>query len=89
MPDLTGGLHDGAAPRSSAARLANRDRRTGLALADGSAHRSAARALTQERPAAIRTPVAQAAGTWQKNTMGYFFAVLADQRGRRAREASA
>ncbi len=38
--------------------------------------------------AAIRTPAAPATGTWQQNTMGYCFAVLEDQLGRRAPEVS-
>ena len=37
--------------------------------------------------AAIRTPAAKAAGTWQKNKMGYFFAVRAEQLGLRAQDA--
>ncbi len=39
--------------------------------------------------AAIQTLAAKAAGTWQKNKMGYFFAVLADQLGLRAPDAGA
>lgn len=58
-------------------------------MEDVIAHRSAARAITHERTAAIRTPAAKAAGTWRKNTMGDCFAVLEDQLGRRVREAGA
>ena len=38
--------------------------------------------------AAIRTPAAKAAGTWQQHKMGDCFAVLADQLGLRAQDAS-
>ncbi len=88
MQDLARELNDGASLRSSTLRLATLYRRSGLALEDFIEHLSAARAITQERTAAIRMPAATATGTWQQNTLGYFFAVLEDQLGRRAREAS-
>ncbi len=88
MQVLARELNDSASLRSSTSRLANLHHKSGLALEDFIEHLYAARAITQERTAAIRTPAATAAGTWQKNKMGYFFAVLADQLGRRAREAS-
>jgi hypothetical protein len=46
-------------------------------------HLYAARSVTPERSAAIRTPAGGGAERWKKNTMRYFFAVLADQLGLR------
>ena len=87
VQDLARELNDSASLRSSTSRLANLHHKSGLALEDFIAHLYAARAITQERTAAIRTPAAKAAGTWQKNKMGDCCAVLEDQLGRRAREA--
>ncbi len=88
VQDLARELNDRASLRSSTSRLANLHHQSGLALEDFIEHLYAARAITQERTAAIRTPAATATGTWQKNKMAYFFAVLEDQLGLRAPAAS-
>lgn len=49
------------------------------------AHLYAARATTQERTGAIRTPVGDGGDAWKQHTMGYFFAVLEDRLGLRER----
>jgi hypothetical protein len=89
MQDLARELNDGASLRPSTLRLATLYWRSGLALEDFIEHLYAARAITQERTAAIRTPAATATGTWQQHKMGYFFAVLEDQLGLRTQEAGA
>ncbi len=89
VQDLARELNDSASLRSSTSRLANLHHKSGLGLEDFIEHLYAARAITQERTAAIRTPAAKAAGTWQKNKMGYFFAVLEDQLGLRDMTSSA
>ncbi len=88
VQDLARELNDSASLRSSTSRLANLHHKSRLAMEDFIEHLYAARAITQERTAAIRTPAAKAAGTWQKNKMGYFFAVLEDQLGLRVQDAS-
>ena len=84
VQDLARGFNDAAALRSSPARLANLYHQSGLPLDDCIARRYAARSVTQERAAAIRTPAGAGAARWQKNTMRSCCAVRADQRGRRA-----
>ncbi|MDP9373332.1 MAG: hypothetical protein M3Q65_12945 [Chloroflexota bacterium] len=83
MPIFVQGLgrecNDNASLRSSTSRLANLYHKSGLALEDFIEHLYAARAITQERTAAIRAPATTATGTRQKNKMAYFFAVLEDQ----------
>ncbi len=88
VQDLARELNDSASLRSSTSRLANLHHQSGLALENFIEHLYAARAITQERTAAIRTPAATATGTWQKNKMAYFFAVLENQLGLRAPAAS-
>jgi phage replication O-like protein O len=85
VEDLARELNDTASLRSSTSRLANLYRRSGLAMGDFIAHLYAARATTQERTGAIRTPVADGGDTWKKHKMGYFFAVLEDRLGLRER----
>ena len=46
-------------------------------------HLYAARSVTKERTAAIRTPAGDPTAAWQKNKMGYFFAVLESRLGLR------
>ena len=88
VQDLARELNDGASLRSSTSRLANLYRKSGLPMEDFIEHLYAARSVTQERSAAIRMPAGEGAATWRKNKMGYFFAVLEDQLGLRAQDAS-
>ncbi len=81
VQDLARELNDGAPLRSSTSRLANLYHRSGLAMEDFIEHLYAARAVTQERSAAIRTPAGDGTEQWKKNKMSYFFAVLEDQLG--------
>lgn len=83
VEDLARELNDVASLRSSTSRLANLYRRSGLAMEDFIEHLYAARATTQERTGAIRTPVADSGDGWKKHKMGYFFAVLEDRLGLR------
>ena len=78
VPDLARECNAAAARRSSTARLATRYHQSGLALDDCSAHLDAARSVTPERSAAIRTPAGAGAERWKKNTMRSVCAVLAD-----------
>ena len=50
-------------------------------------HLYAARSITKERTAVIRTSAGDTTAEWRKNKMSYFFAVLEDRLGIRAREA--
>ena len=49
-------------------------------------HLYAARSITKERTAVIRTSAGDTTAEWRKNKMSYFFAVLEDRLGIRARE---
>ncbi len=88
VQDLAREFNDAALLRSSTSRLANRSHQSGLALDDCIEHLYTARSVTQERSAAIRAPAGGGAARWQKHTMRYFFAVLADQLGLREVAAS-
>ena len=84
VQDLAREFNDEASLRSSTSRLANLYHQSGLPLDDFIEHLYAARSVTQERSAAIRTPAGAGTERWKKNKMRYFFAVLADQLGLRA-----
>ncbi len=88
VQDLAREFNDEASLRSSTSRLANLYHQSGLPLDDFIEHLYAARSVTQERAAAIRTPAGTGAERWKKNKMRYFFAVLADQLGLREPAAS-
>ena len=88
VQDLARACNAAAALRSSPARRATREHRSGLAPGDGSEHLYAARSVTQERSAARRMPAGGGAARWQEHPLRSVFAVLADQRGLRAAGAS-
>lgn len=88
VQDLAREFNDEASLRSSTSRLANLYHQSGLPLDDFIEHLYAARSVTQERSAAIRTPAGAGTERWKKNKMRYFFAVLADQLGLREAGAS-
>ena len=87
MQVLARKFNDSASLRSSTSRLANLHHKSGLALEDFIEHLYAARTITQERTAALRTPAATSAGTWPPHTLGDCCAVLADQLGLRTQDA--
>jgi hypothetical protein len=86
--DLAREFNDAASLRSSTSRLVNLYHQTGLPMEDFIGHLYAARSVTKERSAAIRTPADGIAADWKKNKMSYFFAVLEDRLGIRERNNS-
>jgi hypothetical protein len=82
--DLARELHDAAPLRATVSRLVNTYQRSGLSYDEFQNHMYSARAITQERSAAIRTPAAGTrVGGGRKNKMAYFFAVLENRAGMR------
>jgi hypothetical protein len=57
-----------------------------MPMEDFTEHLYAARSITKERTAGIRTSAGDATAEWRKNKMSYFFAVLEDRLGLRERE---
>lgn len=86
--DLAREFNDAASLRSSTSRLVNLYHQTDLSMEDFIGHLYAARSVTKERSAAIRTPADDTAADWKKNKMSYFFAVLEDRLGVRERTYS-
>ncbi len=83
IEDFAREFNDGAPLRSSTTRLANLYQRAEVPMAEFIGQLYAARSITKERTAAIRTAAGDTAPGWQKNKMGYFFAVLEDRLGLR------
>lgn len=79
--DLAREFNDAASLRSSTSRLVNLYYQTDLPMEDFIGHLYAARSVTKERSAAIRTLADDTAADWKKNKMSYFFAVLEDRLG--------
>lgn len=83
--DLAREFNDAASLRSSTSRLVNLYHQADLSMEDFIGHLYAARTVTKERSAAIRTPADDTTADWKKNKMSYFFAVLEDHLGIRQR----
>jgi hypothetical protein len=81
--DFAREFNDAAPLRSSTSRLANLYHRAGMPMTDFIDHLYAARSITKERTAAIRTLAGDPTAEWQKNKAGYFFAVLESRLGLR------
>ncbi len=78
-------FNDAASLRSSTSRLVNLYHQVNLPMEDFIEHLYAARSVTKERTAVIRTSAGDATAEWKKNKMSYFFAVLEDRLGTRER----
>lgn len=85
VEDFAREFNDAAPLRSSTSRLVNLYQRAESPMGEFIDQLYAARSITKERTAAIRTTVEDAAPGAQKNKMGYFFAVLEDRLGLRER----
>lgn len=83
VEDFAREFNDAAPLRSSTSRLVNLYQRAESPMGEFIDQLYAARSITKERTAAIRTTVEDAAPGAQKNKMGYFFAVLEDRLGLR------
>ncbi len=83
VEDFAREFNDAAPLRSSTSRLANLYQRAESPMAEFIDQLYAARSITKERTAAIRTATEDTAPGSQKNKMGYFFAVLEDRLGLR------
>jgi len=83
VEDFAREFNDAAPLRSSTSRLANLYQRAESPMAEFIDQLYAARSITKERTAAIRTAAEDTAPGSQKNKMGYFFAVLEDRLGLR------
>ena len=83
VEDFAREFNDAAPLRSSTSRLVNLYQRAESPMGEFIDQLYAARSITKERTAAIRTTAEYAAPGAQKNKMGYFFAVLEDRLGLR------
>jgi len=83
VEDFAREFNDAAPLRSSTSRLVNLYQRAESPMGEFIDQLYAARSITKERTAAIRTAAEDAAPGSQKNKMGYFFAVLEDRLGLR------
>lgn len=83
VEDFAREFNDAAPLRSSTSRLVNLYQRAESPMGEFIDQLYAARSITKERTAAIRTAAEDAATGSQKNKMGYFFAVLEDRLGLR------
>ncbi|MDQ6905728.1 MAG: helix-turn-helix domain-containing protein [Chloroflexota bacterium] len=83
--DVAREFNDAASLRSSTSRLVNLYYQASLPMEDFIEHLYAARSITKERTAIIRTSAGDATAEWKKNKMSYFFAVLEDHLGIRER----
>jgi len=81
--DVAREFNDAASLRSSTSRLANLYQQSGMTMEDFIEHLYAARSVTKERTAVIRTSAGDTTAEWKKNKMGYFFAVLESRLGLR------
>jgi hypothetical protein len=86
--DVAREFNDAASLRSSTSRLVNLYYQANLPMEDFIEHLYAARSVTKERTAVIRTSAGDATAEWKKNKMSYFFAVLEDRLGTRERTYS-
>jgi hypothetical protein len=84
--DVAREFNDAASLRSSTSRLVNLYHQANMPMEDFIEHLYAARSITKERTAGIRTSAGDATAEWRKNKMSYFFAVLEDRLGIRERE---
>lgn len=79
--DVAREFNDAASLRSSTSRLVNLYHQANLPMEEFIEHLYAARSVTKERTAVIRTSAGDATAEWKKNKMSYFFAVLEDRLG--------
>lgn len=83
--DVAREFNDAASLRSSTSRLVNLYHQANLRIEEFIEHLYAARSITKERTAVIRTSAGDTTAEWKKNKMSYFFAVLEDRLGIRER----